>query len=247
MVTFHYKHHRIDRCLEFRFYHVKWVGERLSLVTPDLDCAAHPKLLVYRLASGHSHSQVAWVRPFVATEKSNYLLICRYESFNSSAKIGNFILSKFTEVQCDNPGAPSNGYAQGSAPYRAGDVVQFNCNPEYMMQGQPIIACQDNGRWSSVLPKCKSAATITRMGYLLQSLLLLFPFTGVQACSYPGTAIAGRMSSVKFYYSIGESITFTCDAGLELKGARMLKCLRSGKWSNAIPTCVSTEQPTNKK
>lgn len=59
-----------------------------------------------------------------------------------------------SEVQCDPPGAPINGYAQGSAPYRAGDVIQFNCNPEFMMQGQPIIACQDNGRWSGVLPKC---------------------------------------------------------------------------------------------
>lgn len=59
-----------------------------------------------------------------------------------------------SEVQCENPGAPVNGYAQGSLPYRAGDVVQFNCNPEYMMQGQPIIACQDNGRWSGGLPKC---------------------------------------------------------------------------------------------
>ncbi|XP_028899392.1 uncharacterized protein LOC105217452 isoform X1 [Zeugodacus cucurbitae] len=122
------------------------------------------------------------------------------------------------EVQCENPGAPLNGYAQGSTPYRAGDVVQFNCNPEYMMQGQPIIACQDNGRWSSGLPKC------------------------VQACSYPGTAISGRMSSVKFYYAIGESITFTCDAGLELRGAKVLKCLKNGKWSNAIPTCVTADQ-----
>lgn len=50
------------------------------------------------------------------------------------------------------------------------------------------------------------------------------------------------MSSVKFYYTIGESITFTCDAGLDLRGARMLKCLRNGKWSNAIPTCVNPEQ-----
>lgn len=69
-----------------------------------------------------------------------------------------------------------------------------------------------------------------------------FQLIGVQACSYPGTAIAGRMSSVKFYYTIGESITFTCDAGLELRGAKMLKCLRNGKWSNAIPTCVTPEQ-----
>ncbi|EDV98774.1 uncharacterized protein LOC6566632 isoform X2 [Drosophila grimshawi] len=123
------------------------------------------------------------------------------------------------EVQCDNPGAPQNGYAQGSAPYRAGDVVQFNCNPEYMMQGQPIIACQDNGRWSGGLPKC------------------------VQACSYPGTAISGRMSSVKFYYAIGESITFTCDAGLDLRGSKVLKCMKNGKWSSAIPTCVTNDAP----
>lgn len=69
----------------------------------------------------------------------------------------------------------------------------------------------------------------------------MFWSTGVQACSYPGTAISGRMSSVKFYYSIGESITFTCDAGLELRGAKMLKCLKNGKWSNAIPTCVNPD------
>lgn len=60
-----------------------------------------------------------------------------------------------SEVQCFHPGTPANGYTQGQAPYKAGDVVQFNCNPEYMMQGQPIIACQDNGRWSGPVPKCK--------------------------------------------------------------------------------------------
>lgn len=43
----------------------------------------------------------------------------------------------------------------------AGDVVQFNCNPEYMMQGQPIIACQDNGKWSGPIPKCKSSLSIS--------------------------------------------------------------------------------------
>ncbi|XP_068084486.1 sushi, von Willebrand factor type A, EGF and pentraxin domain-containing protein 1 [Anabrus simplex] len=119
------------------------------------------------------------------------------------------------EVQCDTPGVPENGYIQGSGPYKAGDVIQFNCNPDYMMEGQPIIACQENGRWSGTVPKC------------------------VQACSYPGTTISGRMSAVKFYYKIGETITFTCDEGLELRGTPMLRCLRNGKWSNAIPTCVA--------
>ncbi|KAJ8978206.1 hypothetical protein NQ317_014722 [Molorchus minor] len=62
---------------------------------------------------------------------------------------------------------------------------------------------------------------------------------GLQACSYPGTTISGRMSSVKFHYKIGENITFTCEEGLQLRGAAMLKCLRNGKWSNAIPTCLT--------
>ncbi|GLH01650.1 Locomotion-related protein Hikaru genki, partial [Gryllus bimaculatus] len=113
------------------------------------------------------------------------------------------------EVQCNSPGVPENGYIQGNGPYKAGDVIQFNCNPDYMMEGQPIIACQENG---------------------------------VQACSYPGTTISGRMSAVKFYYKIGETITFTCDEGLDLRGAPMLRCLRNGKWSNAIPTCVSSNR-----
>lgn len=85
--------------------------------------------------------------------------------------------------------------------------------------------------------------------YFLQILFkncCTFYLLGVQACSYPGTAIAGRMSSVKFYYTIGESITFTCDAGLELRGAKMLKCLRNGKWSNAIPTCLNLEQSSTR-
>lgn len=62
---------------------------------------------------------------------------------------------------------------------------------------------------------------------------------GIQACSYPGTAISGRMSNVKFYYNVGEIITFSCDAGLELRGTKMIRCLKNGKWSNAIPTCVT--------
>lgn len=77
----------------------------------------------------------------------------------------------------------------------------------------------------------------TLLDSFLQSILMCF--TGVQACSYPGTTISGSMSSVKFYYKIGENITFTCDEGLTLHGAAMLKCLRNGKWSNAIPTCIT--------
>lgn len=88
-----------------------------------------------------------WAQPFPT---------CTGLNINGTIKRKNPTKNPFniTEVQCDYPGAPVNGMAQGAAPYRAGDVIQFNCNPEFMMQGQPIIACQDNGRWSGVVPKC---------------------------------------------------------------------------------------------
>ncbi|CAH2986746.1 unnamed protein product [Chilo suppressalis] len=119
-----------------------------------------------------------------------------------------------TEVSCPALPPPASGYVLGRAPYRAGDVLQFHCNPEHTLHGRPILVCQDSGRWSDKAPTC------------------------AQACTYPGTTISGRMSSVKFYYKIGETVTFTCEPGYRLKGAPMLRCLKNRKWSNAIPLCA---------
>ncbi|XP_073987217.1 hig-anchoring scaffold protein isoform X2 [Rhodnius prolixus] len=118
------------------------------------------------------------------------------------------------EVQCTPPTAPENGYLAGrSTTYKAGDLVQFSCNHDFMMSGQPIIACQENGRWSGPTPSC------------------------VRACSYPGTVISGSISSVKFHYRIGETVTFQCDQGLTMEGPAMLTCLPTAKWSSNIPVC----------
>lgn len=65
-----------------------------------------------------------------------------------------------------------------------------------------------------------------------------FFVAGVQACPYPGTVIRGRMSTVKFYYAIDDVITFSCDETLKIRGSPVLKCLKHGKWSSSIPTCV---------
>ncbi|XP_050552078.1 uncharacterized protein LOC118277568 isoform X4 [Spodoptera frugiperda] len=125
------------------------------------------------------------------------------------------------EVSCPALPPPASGYVLGRAPYRAGDVLQFHCNPEHTLHGRPILVCQDSGRWSDKPPTC------------------------AQACTYPGTTISGRMSSVKFYYKIGETITFTCEPGYRLKGAPMLRCLKNRKWSNAIPLCTPNSNFTS--
>lgn len=65
-----------------------------------------------------------------------------------------------------------------------------------------------------------------------------FSFAGSTACPYPGTTIGGILSQVKFYYSIGETVTFDCSLGLVLHGSRQLRCQKNGKWSAAIPNCI---------
>ncbi|XP_023218660.1 sushi, von Willebrand factor type A, EGF and pentraxin domain-containing protein 1-like isoform X2 [Centruroides sculpturatus] len=119
------------------------------------------------------------------------------------------------EVSCVPPDTPEHGYLQDSSRdhYGGGALLQFACNTGYMIDGTPIIVCQESGRWSAPVPKC------------------------VPACTYPGTTTGATISNVKFYYSINETVTFDCADGYELRGAKMLRCLEDGRWSSTIPTC----------
>ena len=103
-----------------------------------------------------------------------------------------------------------------------------------MIQGNSVIICQENQRWSGATPQCKSL-------FLLKFIRLLkFSFyveLGVSACAYPGTMHGATISLVKFFYSINESVTFDCVEGYEIKGAKTLKCLETGRWSSSVPEC----------
>ena len=59
----------------------------------------------------------------------------------------------------------------------------------------------------------------------------------VKACTYPGTAIGGMIDKVQFYYPVESTVKFDCVAGLQMKGARMIKCMPDGSWSSSVPTC----------
>ena len=101
----------------------------------------------------------------------------------------------------------------GTDSYRVGDIVQFHCHTGYMMVGSPVSACTEDKTWSLPPPQC------------------------VTACTYPGTSPGANIDVVKFYYSLGETVRFTCGPGLQLEGPPLLKCLDSGHWSGGVPAC----------
>ncbi|XP_054709581.1 sushi, von Willebrand factor type A, EGF and pentraxin domain-containing protein 1-like [Uloborus diversus] len=119
------------------------------------------------------------------------------------------------EVICERPEIPENGSLQGSnkEKYRGGDVLQFACNDNYMMDGKAIIVCQESSRWSAPVPKC------------------------ILACPFPGASTEITIKKPQFFYRINETVTFDCNDGLELRGAKMLRCLEGGRWSSSIPSC----------
>ena len=120
-------------------------------------------------------------------------------------------------ILCLSPDVPLHGSIHSQYPgqhsYRVGDLVQFHCNTGYILQGFAVTACQENKTWSRESPKCKTA------------------------CTYPGTPQGGTIDRVNFYYEIGETVRFSCEAGKELAGAPLLKCLETGNWSGGVPGC----------
>ncbi|CAA9993814.1 unnamed protein product [Nesidiocoris tenuis] len=93
--------------------------------------------------------------------------------------------------------------------------VVLSCSNGNSLIGAHDLTCLPSGNWSAPMPVCES----------------------VRACAYPGTVISGSISSVKFYYQIGETVEFNCDEGKRLVGASKIRCLKTAKWSSAMPSC----------
>ncbi|CAG0888041.1 unnamed protein product [Darwinula stevensoni] len=125
---------------------------------------------------------------------------------------------KPAEVACQPPPAPENSHFEPKeGPFKGGDVLHFLCHKGFMPEGQPIIVCQEDGTWSKEPPKC------------------------VRSCGYLGTLIGGSMSVVKHYYTVGETVSFECEAGRVLSGPAQVRCLENGKWSGGLPMCTKTK------
>ena len=114
-------------------------------------------------------------------------------------------------VNCGDPGAPVNGYTNGSV-FTYQSIVQYYCNEGYQLSGGSSAQCTATGDWNVTLPNC----TLVN-------------------CGDPGIPADGTRNGDNFYYN--SSVTYSCNNGYNLTGTTTLTCLSSGTWSALIPTC----------
>uniref|UniRef100_H2Z1V2 Sushi, von Willebrand factor type A, EGF and pentraxin domain containing 1 n=1 Tax=Ciona savignyi TaxID=51511 RepID=H2Z1V2_CIOSA len=93
-----------------------------------------------------------------------------------------------------------------------GEIVRYECDPGYQIDGPTELSCQSNKKFSSAPPTCQPVS-----------------------CGRPAALTNGM---VKFTgYDFMHSATYTCDEGYILAGQQILTCQANRRWSFPPPSC----------
>lgn len=63
-----------------------------------------------------------------------------------------------TGVLCPEPNAPMNGhffYATPTPTPHVGSMVLYTCDPGYVLVGDSVLTCLENGMWSASESRCE--------------------------------------------------------------------------------------------
>lgn len=63
----------------------------------------------------------------------------------------------FTATDCGDPGTPRDGEKSLSGT-TFGSVAVYFCDNGFILKGNPLRRCQQNGKWSGSIPKCQSTS-----------------------------------------------------------------------------------------
>lgn len=96
----------------------------------------------------------------------------------------------------------------------ANSQATYACLAGYTLNGESVLNCLDNDTWSSPPPTCDAVRceNLTAVGFE-----------------------NGQMTFVSFTF--GSTVTFACNVGYTLNGARRIECGVDGSWSSAMPVC----------
>lgn len=115
-------------------------------------------------------------------------------------------------VECPQPTEISNGIVDVQGLMYLSKAL-YSCKTGYNLVGNSTVLCGDKGLWIGGVPSCRPVE-----------------------CSVPKQIVNGKLVFTKLQF--GHSATYSCRRGYRLQGPESLKCLSTGEWDVAPPTCV---------
>ncbi|XP_070252749.1 complement receptor type 1 isoform X4 [Myotis yumanensis] len=126
---------------------------------------------------------------------------------------------------CPPPPKVHNGRHTGGhvSPYLPGMIVNYTCDPGYLLVGKGFIFCTHEGTWSQVYHYCKEVK-----------------------CSLPKfTNGIWKELDMRQEFRFGDTITLECKDGYTLEGSPRSQCQADNTWDPPLATCTSTSGRRN--
>ncbi|KAL3868044.1 hypothetical protein ACJMK2_040883, partial [Sinanodonta woodiana] len=109
---------------------------------------------------------------------------------------------------------------EGNLTYNA--TVYIGCKVGYTLTGIDLVRCNEHGHWNATLGNC----SVTRCTEMVP------PEYG-EIVVEAGTA--GR-------WSFNTRVAIICNTGYSLNGDTLIKCLETGRWTNALGYCLAIQE-----
>jgi CUB/sushi domain-containing protein len=152
--------------------------------------------------------------------------------------------------------APTNGQVSRTMGV-TGDVATYSCSGGYALSGNATRTCQASGTWSGTAPVCNQVTTGCTPNPCVHSASCTptggggyscgtcdAGWTGANcdvpvACSGATPPANGTVSSSSA--TVGNTITYACNAGYMLSGTATRTCQANGTFTGTAPTCAPVD------
>ncbi|CAB3383572.1 Hypothetical predicted protein [Cloeon dipterum] len=116
-------------------------------------------------------------------------------------------------VDCGAPANTFHGRVELlNATTTAGSVARYECEADYWLEGDSIITCGLDGKWSAHTPSCE-----------------------LITCEEPEVPNGGFV--IGYDFNVHSRIEYHCEPGHLLRGEPTRECNSNGEWSSRAPSC----------